>query len=124
MNGVRMPDLSADARDRSDGPHGSVSGRVQGLLEYLRGRVLTLLVRDRSTDDAGRRRLDRDGGSTVPELDRFPERARPLTHPDRELDGLNTPDVVGIETDDGLRLSLPNNPDATLVSDVWVTIEE
>jgi hypothetical protein len=56
-------------------------------------------------------------------FDDFPERARPLTHPARNGPGINTPDVVSIETDQGLRLSVPENPDAELTSDVWMPVE-
>ena len=53
----------------------------------------------------------------------FPERERPLVYPARDLPGINTPDVVCVETECGLRLSVPENPDATLTSDVWTTVD-
>lgn len=58
-----------------------------------------------------------------PTFDDFPARAKPLTHPARNAPGINTPDVVSIETDQGLRLSVPENPDAELTSDVWMPVE-
>jgi len=95
-----------------------------------------LLTRIRSTLARGRRRLRAaiydDEPSADPEppdatatldLEPFPDRAYPLTYPGRELADSNTTDVVGIETDAGLRLSVPENPDATIVSDQWVLIE-
>lgn len=56
-------------------------------------------------------------------IDGFSNRERPLTYPGRELSGINTPDVVSLETEDGLRLSVPENPDAQLTSDVWTTVD-
>lgn len=53
----------------------------------------------------------------------FPGRDQPLTHPARNSSGINTPDVVSIETDQGLRLSVPENPDAEMTSDVWMPVE-
>ncbi len=57
---------------------------------------------------------------TVPD---FPSRDRPLTYPARDSEGINTPDVVGTQTEEGLRLSIPENPDAELTSDVWMDVE-
>jgi len=53
----------------------------------------------------------------------FPDRAYPLTYPGRDCSDINPTDAVGIETADGLRLSVPENPDATIVSDRWDPIE-
>lgn len=53
----------------------------------------------------------------------FPGREQPLTHPARNSPGINAPDVVSIETDQGLRLSVPENPDAVVTSDVWTTVD-
>lgn len=58
-----------------------------------------------------------------PTFNNFPEREQPLAHPARNTPGINTPDVVSIETEQGLRLSVPENPDAELTSDVWMTVE-
>lgn len=58
-----------------------------------------------------------------PAFKNFPGREQPLAHPARNSPGINTPDVVSIETDDGLRLSVPENPDAELTSDVWMSVE-
>jgi len=53
----------------------------------------------------------------------FPDRELALTHPARNSPGINAPDVVSIETDQGLRISVPENPDAVLTSDVWTTVD-
>ncbi|ACV48673.1 MULTISPECIES: hypothetical protein [Halomicrobium] len=124
MNGVTTPDLSSESPDASNDARESVAGRVRAAIEHLRRHVGALLSRERSANGTSDQRARRESAAYGLDLDRFPERAQPLTYPDRELDGLNTPDVIGIETDDGLRLSIPDNPDAAVVSDVWVPIEE
>lgn len=48
---------------------------------------------------------------------------RPFSSPTRELPDERGPTVISIETERGLRLSVPENPDETLTSDVWVTVE-
>lgn len=58
-----------------------------------------------------------------PSFREFPNREKPLTYPARDSPGINTPDVVSIETEEGLRLSVPENPDAAMTSDVWTTVE-
>lgn len=61
--------------------------------------------------------------ATCPSMEGFPEREYLLTYPGRELSAINSPDVVRVETDHGLRLSVPENPEATLTSDVWMPVE-
>lgn len=68
--------------------------------------------------------LDADRSPTeCPSIGGFPDREYPLTYPSRELVGVNSPDVVSVETEHGLRLSMPENADASLTSDVWTTVE-
>lgn len=56
-------------------------------------------------------------------FENLPRREKPLTYPARDTPGINSPDVVGVETEQGLRLSVPENPDAELVSDVWMDVQ-
>ena len=55
--------------------------------------------------------------------ERSVDRARALARPRRDSPESDRTEVVSTETEDGLRLSLPSNPDATLTSDVWTTVD-
>jgi|GEM_PF-3549168 len=124
MSGV-LSNANSDASEtgQSDGSYGSLTSHLRTALGRLHRR---LQMRLRSDD-----RDDRDQTQAVPggdpshcaESDRFPDRAYPLTYPGRELAEINSTDVVGFETEDGLRLSVPENADATIISDQWVSIE-
>lgn len=127
--------------DGDDEPDGALSRR-SSVLRACVGRLVTWLgarVAEAGLGSDGQdatrsaRTAASDGGSDVeatpvepadcPAFEDFPEREQPLTHPARNLPGINTPDVVCIETEDGLRLSIPENPDAELTSDVWMPVE-
>lgn len=123
--------------DEDDAPNGPLSRRSSSLRAHV-GRIFSW-VADRAADvhslvdgterspatgqviSADRpRSVHADGSGSLSE---FPERERPLTYPARDVPGVNSPDVVSVETKDGLRLSVPENPDATLTSDVWTTVD-
>lgn len=86
--------------------------------------------RERRSESRDADRAERDTSDLRP-VDRtepvvsgdFPDREQPLTRPARDSTDINSPDVVGVQTEDGLRLSIPENPDAELTSDVWMTVE-
>ncbi|MFB6074617.1 MAG: hypothetical protein ABEJ89_06365 [Haloarculaceae archaeon] len=58
-----------------------------------------------------------------PEVEGFPPREYPLVYPDRDSDLENEPEVIGVQTDERIILSHPDNRDARIVSDVWEEIE-
>jgi hypothetical protein len=126
MNGVpsSAPDASTDHDDSSGDTSRSITGRLRGLVDALSRHLRDVVDGDGSRADTDRDRAASDSAVFDLQRDDYPDRERPLTHPGRECSGVNTPDVVGVETEDGLRLSVPENPDATVVSDVWVPIEE
>jgi len=111
---------STDAGARSEASESSLWDRVRTVIERARQWLRSDTTADNTTADGGAPQSD---PTTTLDLDRFPDRAYPLTYPGREVHGINAPDVVGIETADGLRLSIPENPDSTIVSDQWVTVE-
>lgn len=53
----------------------------------------------------------------------FPDRHRPFSYPTRNLSDSNPVELVGTEDRDTLTIAHPHNPDATITSDVWVTVE-
>ena len=129
-------DKPPDGDDGSDTPR----QRPSSLLKVYVGRFVSWLgerfatagdgsdsqTRSQATGDPDKRgRTERTPAKAVnsPAFEDFPGRERPLTHPARDSPGINSPDVVSIETDAGLRLSVPENPDAMLTSDVWMTVE-
>jgi hypothetical protein len=126
MNGVpsSAPDASTDRGDADGDTSGSLTDRLLGLVDALRRRLRDVADGGGSEAETDRDRAASDSAAFDLQRDGYPDRERPLTYPGRERSGVNTPDVVGVETEDGLRLSVPENPDATVVSDVWVPIEE
>lgn len=124
-------------READDPTGDSVSGRFGSVRRRLRGAVVSRVtrLRRRLGRIAAASRRYRSLGETpdeppadgtagrYPRIDGFPDRDQPLTYPGRDCRGINPPDVVGIRTNGGLRVSLPENPDATLTSDVWTEVE-
>lgn len=127
--------------DGDDAPDSALSRRSSVLREYV-GRFFSWLgeclygagtrseSQDRSESTGTQLSRDEDEveaarvkSAECPSFNDFPEREKPLAHPARNTTGINTPDVVSIETDQGLRLSVPENPDAEMTSDVWMTVE-
>jgi|GEM_PF-3455546 len=129
--------------DGDETPDEALSDRSWSLREYvgrvfswLSGRVSSVTVHAGSDGDARDTEAASGRGETgseqnpepvspvdCPTFRGFPSREEPLTHPARNSPGINAPDVVSIETDQGLRLSVPENPDAVLTSDVWTTVD-
>lgn len=100
-----------------------VRERVSAVLPSVEDREPALTVGSTPSTDAGeaaRPAVATKGSAAVSTVR---ERDHPLTYPGRDLQGTNPPDVVSTETDDGLRISVPDNPDATLTSDVWTTVD-
>ncbi|WP_254274180.1 hypothetical protein [Haloarcula marina] len=64
-----------------------------------------------------------EASSDCPPVAGLPERARPFTYPARDSDDENPVELVGVETAEGLTVSLPDNPDATITSDTWEPVE-
>ena len=126
MNGVpsSAPDVSSAQSDASDQTDRSVPGRLRDLVAAVTRRLRERLDGDASADDGTRDQPSQESATFDLDREGYPDRDRPLTYPGREDHDVNTTDVVGVETDDGLRLSVPENPDAKVVSDVWVEIEE
>jgi hypothetical protein len=124
MNGVpsSAPDVSSEQNDSSDQTDRSVTDRLRDLVAAVTRRLRG--HEDASADDGARDQPSQESATFDLDREGYPDRDRPLTYPGRDSDGVNTTDVVGVETDDGLRLSVPENPDAEVVSDVWVPIEE
>lgn len=133
---ITPTDKPPDADEPADTPLSRRAGRLRDGVERFLGALVDgvrslgqwLSPDDSSVDSdhtARRRdaRPDARSDRSPPDLDGFPERERPLTYPGREVSGVNSPDVVSVETDQGLRLSVPENPDATIVSDVWTTVD-
>jgi len=53
----------------------------------------------------------------------LPTRDRPFTAPARHTAEHNQAELVCIETETELTISLPDNPEATITSDVWERVE-
>ncbi|WP_226021422.1 hypothetical protein [Halomicrobium salinisoli] len=90
------------------------------LLDRVRSAVSNFVASD-DVDPASAALLEEPPGS--PSMDDYPDREYPLTFPVRDRVGTNSPDVVALETEDGLRLSVPENSDAVITSDVWTTVD-
>ncbi|PSP93949.1 hypothetical protein BRC91_07720 [Halobacteriales archaeon QS_4_62_28] len=101
----------------------TVANRVKTALDALRERLRSVVRPTQTTDTKPSRSETPTEMMNCTEFDSFPKRAHPLTHPGRDLSDINPTDVVAIETTDGVRLSVPENPDATITSDVTVPIE-
>lgn len=125
MDGVpsNAPRPSSQDGARADTHGASLAGRLRALYGDLRRRFDDVLsVGETAASQSEGANLEDDPTAPV-EMERFPDRAYPLTYPGRDIVEINTTDAVGIETEDGLRLSVPENPDATILSDEWVPIE-
>ena len=130
-------DKPPDGDDSQDSPASSGSSRLREYAGRFFSWVGGVVAKARSTTDretTASSRNDPSGRATpakpepvrasdCPSFENFPGREKPLTHPARNSSGINTPDVVSIETQDGLRLSVPENPDAQMTSDVWMDVE-
>lgn len=133
---ITPTDKPPDRDERTNGARsrrsGSLRARVAAVLRSLVDRLrrdesddLPTVVEPSGTDDgddSSPEALERPATQAA-DLEGFPSRERPLTYPGREITGINSPDVVSVETEDGLRVSVPENPDATIVSDVWTTVD-
>lgn len=131
--------------DRRSGSESILRRGLDRLRNSLR-RVATRLVRplrgraddaDASEDVASirrrRRMLEAPGAfgsdadppelADCPDVDGLPPRDRPLTVPARDESWDNQPDLTVEETDEGLTLSMPEESEATMTSDVWEPIE-
>lgn len=124
MSGV-LSNANSDASEtgQPDDSDGSLTGYLRTVFGRLHRRLVARLRTD-DRDDADQTHAARGGDSPrCIGSDRFPDRSYPLTYPGRDLAEINSTDVVGFETEEGLRLSVPENADATIVSDQWVPIE-
>jgi len=125
MSGVssREHDGSPEEDDRA-ATADTITGRVRTALDRLRERFESVVqLAERTTDATSGRSESGEQMENCTEFDDFPDRDHPLTYPGRDLSDINPTDVVAIETSDGVRLSVPENPDATITSDVTVPIE-
>lgn len=126
MNGGSSSTFERSPGD-DDGPGAStasVRSRLKQLFDHLCHCFGTLARMGLSSadDEPSRSTHDHDIDGPV-RFEQFPDREHPLTYPGRDLSEINPTDVVAVETEDGVRLSIPENPDATIVSDNWVPIE-
>jgi hypothetical protein len=62
----------------------------------------------------------REGGS----VSGLPDRRRPFTYPTRDRPERNPVDLVGETRQDTLTITHPDNPDATITSDVWEDVRQ
>lgn len=137
-----QPEPMPDRRSGSQSTLMSGLGRLRGFFRRL-GDRLTRPFRsstddgDASTETAAvrrrRRMLEAPGSlgsdadppelTDCPSVDGLPPRERPLTVPARDESWDNQPDLTVEETSDGLTLSMPEEPEATITSNVWEPIE-
>ncbi|MBV0923201.1 hypothetical protein KTS45_03220 [Halomicroarcula limicola] len=66
---------------------------------------------------------DEPAPTECPPIADLPERDRPFTYPARGHADANRADLVSVESGEELTISLPDNPDATITSDVWESVE-
>ena len=106
----------------SDGAHAESSvaqrlwGRAKELLANLPVGGSRFVPPDNDVDESAAD-PERDTGSDLP------TRERPFTTPARNSAEANQAEPVSIETDTELTISLPDNPEATITSDVWERVE-
>jgi len=58
-----------------------------------------------------------------PSVPNLPDRQRPFTYPTRNRSEQNPVELVAVESDDVVTISLPENEDAKITSDVWERVE-
>ncbi|MFC7028128.1 hypothetical protein ACFQH8_12890 [Halomicroarcula sp. GCM10025710] len=79
-------------------------------------------MHERDTDlRADGRHCRPSGGGSVSGL---PDRRRPFTYPTRDRPERNPVDLVGETRQDTLTITHPDNPDATITSDVWDDVRQ
>ncbi|WP_227015520.1 hypothetical protein [Haloarcula sp. JP-L23] len=104
--------------------------RARGFLRSLPGGNRLLSWGDDRGGDRPQSRVHIDGLADraveppeCPRIGDLPRRDRPFTYPTRNHSERNRVDLVCVEMDDRLTVSLPENPDATLTSDTWERVE-
>lgn len=116
------PEISSDTGEQSPPIGDSIFDRLRGVFSRVRQYVSRVAPLETPLYEESARQQPNSRDQTV-QFERFPDRSYPLTHPGRDLTEINPTDVVAIEIEAGVRFSIPENPDATIVSDQWVLIE-
>ena len=115
---------TASSASSSDEPPGTDGSTLLGQLRAVLTRYCRRLRSGRAeTEPTTRSTAERTDPTATLDTERVPERVDPLTDPARDPSGGDSPDIVGIETAAGLRLSVPEHPESTIVSDKWVPVE-
>ncbi|WP_245180564.1 hypothetical protein [Haloarcula amylovorans] len=103
---------------------GRAWARTRTVVDHLSGRVRRWFDRRRrGRSQTTARSDDAPTPAECPRIADLPERDRPFTYPARDHADANQADLVSVESGEALTISLPDNPDATITSDVWESVE-
>ncbi|MBX0293936.1 hypothetical protein EGH23_03450 [Halomicroarcula sp. F27] len=113
---------------REEGDDSSLVGRAwartRTAIGHLSGRVRAWFDRNRrGRSQTTPRSDDVPAPAECPRIAGLPERDRPFTYPARDHADANRADLVSVESGEELTISLPDNPNATITSDVWESVE-
>lgn len=119
--------VAADAEVRTRPLSKRIGARVRSVVASLPfgDRLLEWRDREETRPETHTDALADDAVSPpeCPSVQNLPDRQLPFSYPTRNHPERNPVDLICIESDDAVTISLPENKDATITSDVWEQVE-